>query len=233
MYEALRTVEGLKKGRSKARENPKKRPVPLRDLVATIRRLPPTLRDMVRFHVRTGCRPSEVCDLRPGDITRRGKVWDFVPGSHKTEHHDRERRIPIGPKAQRILSPYLKRKPDAYCFSPCEAAEQRLAENSARRKTPLSCGNRRGSNRVTKPAKAPGAQWDKDTYGRAVRRACKAAGVPSWSPNRLRHTYATLIRSRFGLEAAQVVLGQANAKITEVYAERDFAKAVEVAAEIG
>jgi integrase len=233
VYEALRTVEGLKKGRSKARENPKKKPVPLRDLVATIRCLPPVLRDMVRFHVRTGCRPSEVCDLRPGDVTRRSKVWVYVPGSHKTEHHDRERRIPIGPKAQRILTPYLTRKPDAYCFSPREAAEQRLAEKSSRRKTPLSCGNRRGSNRVAKPTKAPGEQWDKDTYGRAVRRACKAAGVLMWSPNRLRHTYATLVRSRFGLEAAQVVLGQANAKITEVYAERDFAKAVEVAAEMG
>lgn len=47
------------------------------------------------------------------------------------------------------------------------------------------------------------------------------------------HTYATLVRSRFGLEAAKVVLGQANAKVTEVYAERDFAKAVEVASVIG
>lgn len=59
------------------------------------------------------------------------------------------------------------------------------------------------------------------------------AGVPLWSPNRLRHTIATLVRSRFDLELEQVVLGQANANGTEVYAERDFAKAVEVTAAIG
>ena len=54
-----------------------------------------------------------------------------------------------------------------------------------------------------------------------------------WSPNRLRHTAATEIRSKFGLEAAQVILGHAQANVTQVYAERDIAKGVEVAKRIG
>jgi len=54
-----------------------------------------------------------------------------------------------------------------------------------------------------------------------------------WSPNQLRHTFATSIRERFGLEAAQVLLGHARADVTQVYAERDMNLAVKVAAEVG
>ena len=54
-----------------------------------------------------------------------------------------------------------------------------------------------------------------------------------WSPLQLRHTAATMIRSRFGLEASQVVLGHARADVTQLYAERDLAKAHAVIAEIG
>jgi hypothetical protein len=54
-----------------------------------------------------------------------------------------------------------------------------------------------------------------------------------WHPNQLRHTAATEIRARFGLEAAQAVLGHAKADVTQVYAERDLSKAVEVMRQIG
>jgi integrase len=54
-----------------------------------------------------------------------------------------------------------------------------------------------------------------------------------WSPNRLRHSAGTEIRKRFGLEAAQVVLGHASANVTQVYAERDLQKAVEIMREVG
>ena len=54
-----------------------------------------------------------------------------------------------------------------------------------------------------------------------------------WHPNQLRHTVGTEIRARHGLEAAQVVLGHSNAKITEVYAERDLGLAREVMRQSG
>jgi len=41
------------------------------------------------------------------------------------------------------------------------------------------------------------------------------------------------VRRRFGLEAAQVSLGHAQAQVTEVYAERDLALAAKVARQIG
>ena len=54
-----------------------------------------------------------------------------------------------------------------------------------------------------------------------------------WAPNQLRHTAATEIRKAFGLEAAQIALGHSQANITQVYAERDMAKGIEVARRIG
>jgi integrase len=60
-----------------------------------------------------------------------------------------------------------------------------------------------------------------------------AKPVADWSPNQLRHAAATEIRRRFGLEAAQVVLGHSTADITQVYAERNQALAAQVIREIG
>ena len=54
-----------------------------------------------------------------------------------------------------------------------------------------------------------------------------------WSPNQLRHSVGTEIRKRFGLETAQVILGHASADVTQVYAERDLSKAIEIMREVG
>ena len=67
----------------------------------------------------------------------------------------------------------------------------------------------------------------------AVSRACKKAGVPHWSPHRLRHTNATAVRQEFGIEAAQVVLGHRSSGTTEIYAERDLGLVIEVMKKLG
>jgi integrase len=87
--------------------------------------------------------------------------------------------------------------------------------------------------RKTKPKRLPGQRYTRDSYRRAIRQACLKAGIPIWHPNQLRHAAATLIRARYGLEAAQAILGHAKADVTQVYAERDLAKAIAVMAEIG
>ncbi len=51
--------------------------------------------------------------------------------------------------------------------------------------------------------------------------------------SQLPHTRATEIRERYGVEAPQVVLGHSKASTTEIYAERDLAKAHAIMAEIG
>jgi integrase len=233
VYEALRCVDGLKRGRTDAREGRKVKPVSDADVMATIEHLPAVVADMVQLQRLTGARPGEICDIRPGDINRKAHPWEYVPQSHKTEHHDRPRVIFIGPKAQHILLPYLLRAADAYCFSPQEAEGRRRAAQHEARRTPLSCGNKPGSNRKARPKRTAGEKYNKDSYARAVRRAALKAKVATWSPNRLRHSYATEVRKQFGLEAVQVCLGHAAAQVSEIYAERDFAKAAHVARQIG
>ena len=71
------------------------------------------------------------------------------------------------------------------------------------------------------------------TYRDAIQSGCKKAGLEIWVPNQLRHSAATEIRKRFGLEAAQVTLGHAAADVTQVYAERDLQKAAAVMAQVG
>jgi integrase len=68
---------------------------------------------------------------------------------------------------------------------------------------------------------------------RSVVRACNRLKIPPFSPNRIRHTYATAVRAAEGLEAAQVLLGHSRINMTEHYAEKNFALAREVARRIG
>lgn len=226
VYQALNAVSGLRKGKTTA-------PEPEAVVQATLPKLPEVVATMVLFQRATGCRPTEVCILRPIDVDRSGEVWEYRPESHKTEHHDRQRVILIGPKGQALLAPYLLREAEAYCFSPRDTVRKQRAERHANRRTPLSCGNVPGSNRKRKPKRVAGARYTRDSYRRAIHRACDLAGVEKWSPNRLRHSAATEIRKKYGLEATQVVLGHAAADVTQVYAERDLELARRVIGEVG
>jgi len=233
ILEALRAVEGLRKGSGEARETKPIRPVEEATVKATIEHLPAVVADMVKLQRLTGSRPAEVCSLRPCDIDRSGEIWLYCPASHKTEHRGRERIVFLGPQSQRILSRYLARDSHLHCFRSCESEQGRRAKANAERKTPLSCGNTQGSNRKQKPKRQAGELYTNNSYRRAIHRACDRAKVERWSPNRLRHSAATEIRREFGLEAAQVILGHSQANVTQVYAERDMKKGLEVARQIG
>jgi len=54
-----------------------------------------------------------------------------------------------------------------------------------------------------------------------------------WHPHQLRHNAATAFRRKHGLEVARVLLGHKTAAITEIYAEADQQRAVEVMAKMG
>ena len=253
VYEALRTLAGLRRGRSAARETEPIGPVDDATVEATLPHLPATVADMVRVQRWTGARPDEVCAMRVGEVDRSSDVWQYRPGHHKTEHHGRARVILIGPKAQAVLTPYLLKPADQYVFSPQDSERRRRADAHESRVTPIGYGNTIGSNRKQKPKRMAGERYDRDSYRRAVNRGCdkwnavlvKQAAqegrtladgerlFPRWSPNRLRHAAATELRSRFGLEAAQVVLGHADPRITLVYAERDLVAAARFIAAVG
>ena len=56
--------------------------------------------------------------MRPCDIDHSDKVWVYQPQEHKTAHHGLQRRIYLGPKAQKVLAPFLLRDPQTYCLAP-------------------------------------------------------------------------------------------------------------------
>lgn len=230
--DALATVDPLRAHRTTAPELPPVRPVSDEVLEATIAHLPRVVADMARLHRLTGARPSELCSMRPADIDRSDQdVWAYHPVHHKTAWRGEQRVIHIGPKAQAILEPYLKRAADAFCFSPRESEAARHKEQRANRKSPVqpSQQNRRKKN----PKRPVGDCYNRDSYRRAIDRAATAAGVEHWFPNQLRHSAATEIRALFGIEAASTRLGHKSISVTEVYAEKSAKLSRDVARQIG
>lgn len=225
---ALKCVEPLRRGRCDARESKRITCVDHELVEATFPFLTKVLADMIRFQLATGCRPGEVCKIKPSMVDRSRDVWEIVLDNHKTSYRDRDRTIYVGPKGQAVLLPYLLRGHDECCFSPKESEAQRRESQRLARVTPLSCGNRPGTNVARRPRKKPGDSYTAGNYAQAIRYACKRGKLKSWSPNQLRHTSATDIRREFGLEAAQVILGHATADVTQVYAERNAENAREI-----
>lgn len=183
--ERLSAVAGLRKGRTTACESMPVMPVSLEVIQATLEHLPPVLQAMVQLQLLTGMRPDEVCGLRPMNVSRTGAVWEYRPESHKTEHHDRERVVYIGPDSQRLLTPFLERETCSYCFSPKEVVEHWLATKHAQRVTPASCGNRRGARTSKTRSRELGDRYSTSSYRRAIHRACDRAFEPPDSLKKL------------------------------------------------
>jgi integrase len=255
VYHGLQAVTGLKKGRTEAREPREVKPVALVVVEETLPHVSRHVAAMARVQVLTGMRSGEVCLLRGCDLDMSGPVWVYRPPTHKTAHHGHQRVIAIGPKAQEILRPFLKPDLQAYLFCPAEAEAERQAARRAARKSKVQPSQVCRKKKRTK--KGPGEHYTPQSYHQSIRKAilalntseaceackpkkpaercaaCKASALPHWHPHQLRHTHATEVRRRFGLEAAQVALGHSKADVTQVYAERDLTLAVQVAAQIG
>jgi len=179
-----------------------------------------------------------------------------MPESHKTEHHGKKRIIYLGPKAQELVQPWLKNNLTAYLFSPIEAEQERQAKRRANRKSPMTPSQTKRKLKHNR-THSPRDHYDKGSYRQAIHRACdKALSPPEdilaeqlnpeqrqelkkwqkdhrWSPNQLRHSAATFLRKEFGIEAARMILGHSSSAVTEVYAEQDDTKAIEIMTQVG
>jgi integrase len=185
IYDALRTVAGLRAGKTGAREPKRVLPALADQVDAAIACMSPTVRAMVQFQLLTGCRPDEVCRIRPIDIDmHNGCCWIYRPGSdkgshgqHKTAHYYHDRIILIGPRAQATLQPYLSTNTYAFCFSPAAGEVARAASRRTGRKTPLypSHIKRLAAKRRLMPRRLPGDCYDTASYRRAIARACDQA----------------------------------------------------------
>jgi integrase len=248
-YERLKTVPGLRPGRSPAREPKPVAPVDAAIVDATIPHALPPVAAMIRLQRLAGMRPQDVCGIRPCDVHRGGKVslangvtvnldglggvWMYVPERHKGTWRGKVRAIMIGPTGQSVLMPFLDRATDAYCFSPRESmATLRERQRAAR----LASGGGSGGSRkpsTTKGTRQPRERYTTASYGRAIERAARKAGVEPWNPNQLRHSAGMEAREKCGLDGARAMLGHDDPRTTMIYAPEDAETAADVARKIG
>jgi integrase len=243
IVEALGCVAGLRYGKCKAKETDPVKPVAVAYVDAVLPFVAPQVRAMIELQRVTGMRSGEVCRIHGCDLNTTGHVWTYTPSRHKTQHRGHSRVVYLGPKAQAILRPWLRADLQAYLFSPAEAEQWRREQRHKARTTPLGYGNRPCTNRQRKPKKTAGECYTTDSYRGAIDYGIKRCNrdredrseqpIPSWHPHQLRHNHATLVRREHGLEVARVLLGHKHAAITEIYAEADQQRAVEVVAKIG
>ncbi|MDP6635951.1 MAG: site-specific integrase [Phycisphaerae bacterium] len=209
VWQALSALDGLRRGADGVVDRPRIRPVPPPAIDAIQPHVAPPVWAMVELQRLTGMRSGEVVIMRGVDLDVSGDVWLYRPASHKTEHHDIERIVEIGPRGQIVVSRFLCGDPNQYLFRPPGGQGARGGVHY-REKTAGGVSGRRVGDRYT-----PGS------YRRSISRACKLAGIDGWTPHRLRHTFATEVRRLFGVEVARVMLGHRSAITTEIYAEAD------------
>ncbi|MEJ7591122.1 MAG: site-specific integrase [Planctomycetaceae bacterium] len=232
VYASCKALTGLRFGRSEATESEKVQPVSLDDVNAIEELVSRQIWAMIQLQLVTGMRPGEVRSVRLKDIDRSGDVWEYTPERHKNQHHGRDRRVFIGRKGQEIIRQFLKADQSARLFSPRDAELERNEDRRAERVSPMT-PSQAARKPKEKPRKGAGIMYSKDSYNRAITRACEEARIESWTPNQLRHNAATEIRKTYGLDLARVVLGHSSSGVTEIYAEQDFDKARSVIAEFG
>lgn len=242
VHEALGAVAGLRRGRTDAGEGERVRPVPNEFLEAIRPYVSRQVWGIIQLQDLTGMRPGEVVQMRGCDLDMTGAVWLYRPATHKTEHHGHERIVEIGPRAQDVIHRFLKPSLESFLFSPADAVAERAA-GAATHRRPGQTPNRRKTKRVVRD------YFDRDSYRRAIDRACELADlaekkrrtlpadseriIPQWHPHQLRHNYATRVRREYGIETARILLGHRSAVVTEIYAEADRTKAREIVAKIG
>jgi integrase len=176
VHHALMAVRGLSKGRTEAKESEPVRPVPQDRIDAIKPFVSRQVWALIQLQLLTGARAGELVKLRGIDFKTADKIWIVEPGDHKTAHLGHAKRIYFGPQAKEVVGPFLQERPlDAFLFSPAEAETERRAAQTARRKTPVNCGNRPGTNRRATPKRRPHQRYTVPSYRRAIERGCDLA----------------------------------------------------------
>lgn len=205
VWQALCAVPGLRRGHTKAREAPKRKPVPWEHVAAVFAHLHPLVASMLWLQWYTGARSSSVCRAKPEQFELGFPLWLWRP-RHKTEGRDVELILPIGQRCQHVLMPLLARTaPGEYLFNP------RAIRNDRRYNT----------------------RYSALTYRQAIKRGQTRAGVPEWTPHQLRHTRGTLVRERYGVEGAQAYLGHGTLDATQIYSRNQLERAKQIAEDLG
>jgi integrase len=236
IVQALATVEALRNGRCDARESKGVTPVNWEEVEATLPHLPRPVAAMVQIMRFSNCRAEDAVILRGCDLRREGDVWEYRPAGHKNAWREEsspvhKRVVCLGPRCQEIIRPFLPADPATYLFSPKAAREEYQARRAQLRKTKRTPSELR-RRRKLKPRRAPRDRYTVNTFQQSVRKTCQRIGVAVWSVLQVRHTRATEVRERYGLEGAAAALGD-TVEAAQIYAEKNRQLARRIAREIG
>jgi len=231
---ALKQVKPLRNGRLGVKPPTKVSAADMNTYQELLLHLPGPVKAMLQLINLTAMRSGDVCLMRPMDIDQSEPVWKYLPSKFKRSELSgtKQRVLMIGPKGQKILAPFLEnRSPESYVFSPKETMEEHFLERRKNRKTKVQ------PSQITRkkpaPKRTPGLKYNSQSFYAAIQRVVKKLGLGKIFPNQIRHGTGTRIRKEFGLENAKIVMGHTNFGTTEIYAERDTTKAMEVMGKIG
>lgn len=212
-WEGLRALPPLAPNDARFRPRKKRRAYSWEEVERVLACCVPPLAAALAFHWWTGCRSQDVRRLRVGQIDQSGEVWIYRPPQHKGSWRGAERAVFIGPRAQEGLAPWLADKgPEDFAF-------------------PVT----RATRRSKRTDWYHGAHcYGRKTYGQAVSRAARLAGVPDFQAYCLRHSAKRRVTREMGLHAARAFLGQESISTTDGYDHhRDIEVATEVARRCG
>jgi len=209
VLEDLRLFEPLPYGRSIARPSADIEPVPEEDFRATLAALGQLseirhraqqalcLQQMLDLHWHTGMRPGELVTINR---------WELSTERVQLTLFDREIEVMVyRPKQHKTRY----RGFDRNIFLGPEA--QRIIEDWLPR------------------ADADGRlfQYTTGSYRQAVRRINRQFKIAAWTPNQIRHAFATRMRTASGIDVVQVLMGHRHRSTTEIYAKPDAAAAID------
>lgn len=191
----LQLVKPLAYGRSTAHETEPVRSVSELQVRSTCLYATEKLATMIWVQWHTGMRPGELVIMTRSSIEMAMAPWVYRPVEHKTSHRGKDRIIVLGPKAMAALEPWL-----AGLQTDC-----------------LFEGVRHGRTPTGEPMRP-------HSYANAIARINQEHGLDAWTPNQIRHAYATRLERAAGKAAAQLMLDHSDERVTDIYIDPDVQK---------
>ena len=231
---ALKQVKPIRDGRFGVKPPTRVSAADMNTYQELLLHLPGPVKAMLQLINLTAMRSGDVCLMRPMDIDQSEPVWKYFPSKFKRSalSGTKQRVIMIGPEGQKILAPFLEnRSPESYLFSPKETMEEIFLERRKNRKTKVQPSQI--SQKKPAPKRTPGLKYNSQSFYAAIQRVVKKLGLGKLFPNQLRHGAGARIRKEFGIEHASKVMGHAHISTTEIYADYDNAKTMEIMHKIG
>lgn len=187
-------------------------PAPEADVLAAAEAAPPVVRAMLLLQLYSGMRPGEVVQMRAAAVDRGSigfpmdpRCWLYRPRLYKS-------RRSAAVRAQGGRRVWLGPRAQAVL-------------------APWLDG--RGPDDPVFPSRL-GKPFSTKNYRKAVLAACDRAGVPAFSPQRVRHTALTAAEEAFGsIDYAQAMGGHTRPDVTRRYARGQDRLAREAAARLG